>query len=994
MRKYLATLCGLLLCCALASAQDPSGGIKGSIVSRIDRTPIQSALLTLRNGAETVAETISSADGAFQITGIPDGDYSLTIKDPEHLETQVNVTVSGGAMRNLFTISMTPVNRIGDDEQDNAEDASFEQYGHSDSPAILTDYGYSGSQNNVVYFAGVNMEDAVSGGASYQLWAGLNEMTRNSTSSSASQVSRYGSGRCAGVTNYYGTANNFRGGLRGSVITSNSYYRLRLMLSYGSGLKGNGWSWAFNASTRLGGNDYVKGVFYRCFALYAAADKQFDNGDHLSFAAFASPTERGAQNASTQEVYDLMGDNLYNSNWGYQNGKLRNSRVRKSYQPVVFAKYDMQHSDTFQGSATLMFRFGYSGYETLGYFDTYNPKPDYYRNLPSYYYDENPDLQRNSAIKAAYAEDSWRNDDPAIAHMNWDNFYLVNSNNKVHLSNASGTWNQTGNRSKYYMSESRTAQRDLNLAINTQWTPSNDFILYSGASGKINRTEYYSVLTDLLGGDFYCNIDQYADRDDAGVGSEAWSQYDLDYYLANGHTKIVNKGDRYGSDYAAHVYKGNLWASAAYTHRKFNVNGTVDLGYVGFQREGLSRTGLFAGLNDDGSVVRDPWAGNMIISVFEDGQSVKESDLDAGDIVKSSSIAEHGEVLSSRGRSKTAHFMEYSGKIGFNFYPTSKLRFTGFAGYHRDAPTFWQAFLSPGSRNTMIKDLEVGKTFASGLKGTYSSNGYSITASAYYTSQWDLTSRQSFWDDIYNSYLNFSMTGISQKQEGVSLSFGMPLFAGIYMHASVGYNNAVYTSNPNVVMTVDNSAAQLSSSVIPYWKSHPVFARDSGGEYIPEGNGYKVDHYQQHYLSGIPQWTGRLLFSYNSGNWHADVDLTYNRGARMAMSPLYRMDDACSGADNIVTPAEVEYMCEQEEFDPYVMADAIVGRTWFLNAGRYIGFNLVVNNMLNNRNIKTGGFEQSRLVVNTLKGERYYKFDNKYFYNKGITYMFMIYLRF
>ena len=48
-----------------------------------------------------------------------------------------------------------------------------------------------------------------------------------------------------------------------------------------------------------------------------------------------APTERGAQQASTQEAYDLVGNNYYNPNWGYQDGKMRNARVRNSHEPIA-----------------------------------------------------------------------------------------------------------------------------------------------------------------------------------------------------------------------------------------------------------------------------------------------------------------------------------------------------------------------------------------------------------------------------------------------------------------------------------------------------------------------------------------------------------------------------------------------------------------------------------------------------------------------------------
>ena len=107
-----------------------------------------------------------------------------------------------------------------------------------------------------------------------------------------------------------------------------------------------GWSYAFSASARLGGNDWIQGVYYRSFAYYAGVEKNWGDVHRLALVSFAAPGQRGAQNASTQEVYDLMGDNMYNSNWGYQNGKVRNARNRITFEPITFLKYDYTPSSS------------------------------------------------------------------------------------------------------------------------------------------------------------------------------------------------------------------------------------------------------------------------------------------------------------------------------------------------------------------------------------------------------------------------------------------------------------------------------------------------------------------------------------------------------------------------------------------------------------------------------------------------------------------------
>ena len=112
-----------------------------------------------------------------------------------------------------------------------------------------------------------------------------------------------------------------------SLVNANSMYRFRAMVTYGSGLLDNGWSYALSVSTRQGGNSYVDGVYYNSYGYFASAEKIFNSRHRLGFTIMGAPTERGAQQASTQEAYDLVGNNYYNPNWGYQDGKMRNARV-------------------------------------------------------------------------------------------------------------------------------------------------------------------------------------------------------------------------------------------------------------------------------------------------------------------------------------------------------------------------------------------------------------------------------------------------------------------------------------------------------------------------------------------------------------------------------------------------------------------------------------------------------------------------------------------
>ena len=73
-----------------------------------------------------------------------------------------------------------------------------------------------------------------------------------------------------------------------------------------------------------------------------------------------------------------------------------------------------------------------------------------------------------------------------------------------------------------------------------------------------------------------------------------------------------------------------------------------------------------------------------------------------------------------------------------------------------------------------------------------------------------------------------------------------------------------------------------------------------------------------------------------------------------------------------------------------------IGKNFYIQRRYTLGFSLQVNNILNNQNIKTGGYEQMRVQgIKTGKEiTSYQKFAPKYFYLFGTTYYLNVYFRF
>ena len=124
-----------------------------------------------------------------------------------------------------------------------------------------------------VYINGIRFNDALSGYSPYSLFSGLNEATREKESVTGLAISDYGIGGINGITNVSASASKVAKGYRFSVLTNSTTYRLRLMATYATGEMDNGWAFAASVSTRLGGNDYVTGVYYNALAYFLVVSK-------------------------------------------------------------------------------------------------------------------------------------------------------------------------------------------------------------------------------------------------------------------------------------------------------------------------------------------------------------------------------------------------------------------------------------------------------------------------------------------------------------------------------------------------------------------------------------------------------------------------------------------------------------------------------------------------------------------------------------------------
>ena len=292
-------------------ANTPVGGVKGRVLSKTDRYPLEQARVRLVQGAEWVAEVRADANGNFRLEEIPAGEYTLVFMATGYLENRLPVVVTEGREKNVFNILLSEINRAGDSWLD-------APYGSTDIYRNVKNYLQSGNASDLgdahlmdaeILMAGVRMDEVDPTASDF-----LSEALRESKFVSGGGLSETALGGFNGVAELSATAAHFRTGFYGSLWTDTAKYGLRADAAYGSGQLPGGWSLAANVAG-IGWNK----TSYDPYAVYVGVGKSFGQKHQLSTAFL------------------------------------------RDQEPMAFLRYEFTPSQKFQAYTTVLGRFGHAG---------------------------------------------------------------------------------------------------------------------------------------------------------------------------------------------------------------------------------------------------------------------------------------------------------------------------------------------------------------------------------------------------------------------------------------------------------------------------------------------------------------------------------------------------------------------------------------------------------------------------------------------------------
>jgi hypothetical protein len=599
--------------------------------------------------------------------------------------------------------------------------------------------GYD-SENTIVYMNGAPVNELNSGRVFWNAWGGLNDVTRNRTNDVGLSPTNYSFGGIGGASSIDTRASTQRKQLRLSYSISNRSYRNRVMGTWSSGLLKNGWAVSISGSRRWADEGYIEGTFYDAWAYFLSVDKKLNDSHSLNITAYGAPIKRGRSSGSFQELYDLTNNNYYNPVWGFQQGEKRNSRVANSHEPTAILRHDWNISEKASLTTAVSYQFGRNGSTALDWFDANDPRPDYYRKLPSYFEEENAEL-------AAQVAESFK--DPTISQLDWDAFYERNRTSQLTSKFASLLEGQTysGNWSQYIIEDRRYDSKDLNLNTVYENNISDNFKLNFGLTYQNQVVHNFKEVVDLLGGDFYVNVDRFAVRD--SVGNQEAQLNDLE-----NPDLILQEGDIFGYNYKDHINQYSGWIQGQFTFSKLDFFLAANASQTQFWREGLYRTGRFPN--------------------------------------------------TSLGESEKQNFTNYGVKGGLTYKISGRHYLYANGAYITRAPYIRNAYVSPRTRDQLYPNLTDEKMTSGEAGYILRSPNVKGRATVYYTQFEDQLRIIRFFNDLERAFGNYVLSNQDRIHMGTELAIEAKLFAGLSVSAVAAIGDYSNSSRPLGSIYQDN----------------------------------------------------------------------------------------------------------------------------------------------------------------------------------------------
>ena len=683
---------------------------------------------------------------------------------------------------NIIPVFTTTVDLLENEQQSqdisgllqSSRDVYVNQAGFNFSAARYRLRGYS-SENTRLFFNGIPVNDPENGWTIWSYWGGLNDVTRYPENSFgiSNSAANFGS---IGAYSYISALPSVKNtGTRVSYAATNRSYRNRAMYTYNSGLNNKGWGFLISGSSRWSDEGYVPGTYYSAGSYLLSIEKKINNKHTVNLMGFGAPTVQGRQGIAVQETYELTGENFYNPYWGYQTQndgtqKKRNARSRNNHKPYITLGHYWNISEKLNIQSNFYAITGRTANTNLNWFNANDPRPDYYKYLPSYFINNQGTLDGSQIIEnqQEYNKvlEGWQTNDPNTTQLNWDLLYNANYNNLYTQNNIGGEEGNsyTAKRSKYIVEEYRLDPRHYGFNSFGKLTVNENSDLNFGLSISNYKSKNFRLMNDLLGGDYWVDIDQFALRD---FDDPNQAQNDL-----QNPNKIIKVGDIFGYNYDIHVNKNEIFSTYSFNKNRVESFFGIKFSTTTFWREGKMQNGRFPD--------------------------------------------------NSLGKSEKQTFLNYGAKFGFLYKITGRHLLSINGMYKTEAPYVRNAYVSPRTRDQLVPNLSSTEIISGDINYNVRLPFLKARLTGFFTQINNQTWARSFYHDEYRTFVNYMMTNVDQTFMGIEFGFESNITSTLQFTGAFTVGDYLYKSRPVATITRDNSQEVIALDKVIYLKNFKI----------------------------------------------------------------------------------------------------------------------------------------------------------------------------
>lgn len=760
------------------------------------------------------------------------------------------------------------------------------------------------------YLNGVQFNSLIRGNFNYSMINGMNDATRNATTQDYLQASLYSFGDMGGAKNIDMRAGSFARGTKVTLSYTNRNYQQRVMVSHHTGLSRDGWAFSALLGGRYAYEGNVEGTFYHNLAYFLGAEKQWDNGRHsLSLTTFGSPVQRAQGSSAVLEAYALTGNNLYNSYWGYMpDGSKRNQRIVTSYTPTAILSHIWKIDRLSNLTTGLGFSYNRYGTTSLNWFNNAtDPRPDYYRYLPSYTALTPNTRDPNYIADAKFWTGSGEGTDRGKSQLDWNAIYEANRNNNLYGENKSAL---------YIVEERRNDAIETNFNTTLKKKLNEEVTFVAGVDAHYTLGKTFDVVADLLGANYLIDIDKYGERDFPG------NQDVKQNNLLDPDRKVV-EGDIFGYNYHMHVMNGNLWAQMHHNYQYWEFFYAAKLTATSYFRDGQMKNGRYP--------------------------------------------------LNSYGKGEVHTFIDPAVKAGIVYKMDGRNLFSVNGMFKTQAPLPYDAYTTPRISDEAAPGLESEMISSADINYVFTYPKINGRISGFFTDYQKGIQKISYYNDSYRTFVHHSISDVSKQNFGAEAAVKYNVVKNVTLSLAGTWSQFTYTKNPMGTVRYENGS----------------------GEDINEGvaiNGYHV--------GGSPEIAGTFGVQYFWNFWWFEINLngvannyldpSYIQRTPSVMEKVRKAADA-AGYTAVQREATVQNWIAQTKLDDAITMDFSISKLHYLKGGRQFNINLNLVNVLNNRGVRKGGYEQGRLPLVSSDGgevidlQNLNKFPPKFYYMQGFN---------